>query len=492
MGYTHKVVVVGAGISGLACAYRLKQSGITPLVLEAEDRPGGLIATVRRNGLVFEGGPQFPRFPAVVWTLVRELGLESEFVSGDRKANRYILRDGRLHPAPFSPTGAITTRLVDFKSKFRILTEAFRRSYPPAHEESLAGFIKRKFGSDVLDYLVDPFISTIFFGDPYKMGVESAFPVLAEWERSHGSLVRGAIRARKSRQGDAFYRTPSAPSGPNTNGGRLHVAESLPSFGSFRSGMAMLPERLAEELEENIRYRAGLESVARAVGSNGKTEAGWHLRLSGGEEITTEFLVLAVPAFEGARLLENSAHELRTLLKAIEYEPVCVVSSAYHRSLVSHKLNGFGFMVPRREGLHVFCTFWNSSLFPSHAPEGMVLMTSFAGRGRDESLAEEHYAQMIEAENAKILGVTGAPSDRMVWKYARALPQYNIGHAARVGEIERALRTFPNLYLGGNFLRGRSIGDCVEIAFKVAADLYSRVRGQNIPLISSTLRETAS
>jgi protoporphyrinogen/coproporphyrinogen III oxidase len=487
--------VVGAGISGLACAHRLKQNGIAPLVLEAEDRPGGLIATVRRNGLVFEGGPQFPRFPAPVWTLVRELGLESEFVSGDRKAHRYILRDGRLHPAPFSPASAITTRLVDFKSKFRILTEAFRRSYPPAHEESLAGFIKRKFGSDVLDYLVDPFISTIFFSDPHKMGIESAFPVLAEWERTQGSLIRGAIRARKSRQANLLSRAPSAPTGQNTNGGTLHVAASLPAFGSFKSGMAILPERLAEELEENIRYRAGLESVARTVGSNGKTELGWRLRLSGGEEITTEFLVLAVPAYEGARLLKDSVHELGTLLKGIEYEPVCVVSSAYHRSLVSHRLNGFGFMVPRREGLHAFCTFWNSSLFPSHAPEGMVLMTSFAGRGADESLAalaEEHYAQMIEAENAKILGVTGEPSDRTVWRFARALPQYNVGHAARVGEIERALRTFPNLYLGGNFLRGRSIGDCVEIAFRVAADLHRRVRGQNIQIASSTLKETSS
>jgi oxygen-dependent protoporphyrinogen oxidase len=190
VGYTHKVVVVGAGISGLVCAVRLKQRGIHALVLESENRAGGLIATIRRNGILFEGGPQCPRFPESVWRLVRELGLEREFVAGDKRAKRYILRHGILHPSPFSPTGLLTTRLLGFGSKFRILTEALRRSRPPAHEESLAEFIKRKFDSDVLDNLIDPFISTIFLGDPDRMGMESAFPALVDWERRKGSVVR--------------------------------------------------------------------------------------------------------------------------------------------------------------------------------------------------------------------------------------------------------------------------------------------------------------
>ena len=162
MGHIYKTVVIGGGISGLACAFRLRQLGIQAVVLESSTRPGGIVSTVRRNGFVFEAGPQCPRFAASVWTLVRELNLESEFLAGDPNAKRYILRDGRLHLAPFSAGGALMTRLVGPRSKYRLLSEVLRNSQPPVEEESLAEFVERKFGAEVLDYLVDPFISTVF------------------------------------------------------------------------------------------------------------------------------------------------------------------------------------------------------------------------------------------------------------------------------------------------------------------------------------------
>jgi oxygen-dependent protoporphyrinogen oxidase len=136
--------VIGAGISGLACAFRLRQLGIPVLILEASAKAGGVISTVRRNGFLFEGGPQCPRFPKSVWTLIRELGLQEEFIAGDSRAKRYILRNGELHQAPFSAGGLLTTTLVGFKSKYSLLSEVFRRSDPPAREESLAEFVDRK------------------------------------------------------------------------------------------------------------------------------------------------------------------------------------------------------------------------------------------------------------------------------------------------------------------------------------------------------------
>jgi oxygen-dependent protoporphyrinogen oxidase len=155
---------------------------------------------------------------------------------------------------------------------------------------------------------------------------------------------------------------------------------------------------------------------------------------------------------------------------------MCVVSSAYDRSKVANSLDGFGFMVPRREGLQTICTFWNSSLFPQRAPEDKVLLTSFAR----SATSEEDCAQTVEAENAKTLGITGGPVDRMVWKEPRALPQYNVGHAERVTEIDGVLHTLPSLHVVGNFLRGRSIGDCVEVAIRVAEDLHSHLQGKVI------------
>lgn len=483
MGYTQKVVVIGAGISGLACAYRLKRLGIPCLVLEAQGRAGGLIATIRRNGFLFETGPQFPRFPHSVWQLVHELKLETEFVAGDARAKRYILRNGRLHRAPFSPAGLIGTRLMGLRSKLRILTEVFGSSQPPAGEESLADFVQRKFGAEVLDYLVDPLISTIFFGDARKMGMESAFPALVEWERTQGSLVRGAIRARNSKRSATAEDASPAGAATNHRGDTLRVTDSLPSLGSFRSGMAALPEGLAAELREEIRYSAAIATVEKIPNGGGKTQAFWRIGSSDGEEIIADYLILAVPAYIAAQLLESAAPQLAIQLKDIEYAPVSAVASAYDCSQVANPLDGFGFMVPRREGLETICTFWNSSLFPGRAPDGKVVMTSFAGRGASKNglpMNEEGYAEIIEAENAKTLGIKGPPLDRVVWKDSRALPQYIVGHARRVTEIQSILLTIPNLRIVGNFLRGRSIGDCVDIAFAAAQDLHSRIRSENI------------
>jgi len=483
VAYTYKAAVIGAGLSGLACAYRLKHLGMDPIVFEATERPGGVIATVQRNGFVFEAGPQCPRFPASVWALVKELNLEKEFVYGDPKAKRYILKQGLLHPAPFSPAGLITTQLVDSRSKLRILGEVFGNTCPPDHEESLAEFVRRKFGSEVLEYLVDPVISTVFLGDSREMGMESAFPALVEWERSRGSLVRGAIRGRWSKRRLESESSASAPDHAKTNRASLRVTDALPSLGSFGSGMGTLPLKLSEALSESMKYGVEANSVELVHGENDTSKSGWRIQLSDGEEVAAESLVLAVPAYVAARLLEKSAPQLGALLGKITYAPMCSVSCAYERAQVSHTLDGFGFMAPRREGLHTICTFWNSSLFGGRAPEGKVLMTSFARRDSNEALAassDEECACTIHAENARILGIRGEPVEKMVWRYPRALPQYNVGHAKRVAEIRRLEETLPNLGLVGNYLAGRSIGDCVELASRVAEKLNSRFQELDI------------
>jgi len=360
-----------------------------------------------------------------------------------------------------------------------LLSEVFRNSYPPAGEESLAEFVGRKFDDEVLDYLVDPFISTIFFGDAQKMGMHSAFPALVEWEQSRGSVVRGAIRAYRSKR-DA--NTKSAAEGPSANDsnmkfGGLHVTDALPSLGSFKEGMGTLVECLALKLGEDLRLGAKVKSVTgQNVGDEGKP--GWQICLSSGDEINADAVVVATPAYAAARLLVESVPKLSSLLAAIEHAPMDVVSAAFDRKQVRHPLNGFGFMVPRREGLYTICTFWNSSLFPSHARTGTAVMTSFAARGRDggnlTEMSDDLQVQQVEAENAAVLGITGPPIDRIVWKYPCALPQYNVGHAQRVKEIREALRDLPGLFLAGNYLAGRSIGDCVESGFQAADLLHSR------------------
>jgi oxygen-dependent protoporphyrinogen oxidase len=245
--------------------------------------------------------------------------------------------------------------------------------------------------------------------------------------------------------------------------------------------MAALPEKLAEELRGMIRYEAPVTSIGPRRRDN--STSGWQVSVPGGEQIEAEHLVLAIPAHVASRLLEISAPQLASRLKAIEHAPISTVSLAYERSKVSNSLDGFGFMAPRSEGLNMICTFWNSSLFQGRAPEGTVVITSFAGRARKGTggaLADEACAQTVEAENARILGITGRPLERMVWKDPQALPQYNVGHRQRVAEMYNILHSLPNLHLIGNFLTGRSIGDCVDVASRVAENLHSQLERQSI------------
>lgn len=470
MDYKPRIIVVGAGITGLACAYHLQQFGLPVLVLEASNRAGGLISTISRNGFLFESGPQSPRFPDRLREMISELGLDSEFLPGDPHLSRYIVKGGHLYKAPFSPGSLLTTGLVGLKSKLRILSEPFRFSHPPDSEETVAGFIHRKFGPEILDYLVDPIVSTVFFGDARMMGMQSAFPALVRWERESGSLARGAFAGRKNKKEEKSARNS------NPSGSLFSVSANLPPLGSFRRGMGSLIESLSNRLGENIRFGARIESLLAATG-NSKCESGWKVKLEGGEEIFAEHLMLSVPAYEAARLTEAAASTLSFLLAAIPYSPMVVVSSAYERNAVRHKLDGFGFMVPRREGLNTICSIWNSSLFEGRAPKGMQLLTSYARTdisGGLLAMPDDALARTVEAETEMILGVTGAPVERQIWKYPRALPQYNLGHADRVKAICGALGAFPNLHLAGNYLSGRSIGDCVEAGFRAADFMRSQ------------------
>ena len=336
----------------------------------------------------------------------------------------------------------------------------FGSSRPPDHEETLAEFVERKFGSEILDNVVEPIVRAVFLSDPRHMGMNSALPALVQFEQQHGSIIRGAIRARRSQKRKVTPNESSRPAG-------LHVTDALPSLGSFRSGMAALPARLAAELGESIRYRSEIASVAPVA----EEKAGWRVQLASGEKIETEHVILAVPAYEAAKHLRRAHSRLASRLSAIEYTPACVIGLAYNRSQVGHPLDGFGFMVPRPEGLNTICTFWNSSLFPQRAPADKVVFTSFARNSEDGSAEPQiMLARKIEAEHSRILGISGAPLDRMIWSDARAMPQYAVGHGERMSDLRSDLASIPNLHLIGNYLSGRSIGDCIDVAENAAKE----------------------
>jgi oxygen-dependent protoporphyrinogen oxidase len=256
--------------------------------------------------------------------------------------------------------------------------------------------------------------------------------------------------------------------------------------------MARLPERLAEELGEAIRCGAQAECVSQRKSEKCELRTAWRITLANGEIIDAEQVVFSVPAYEAARMIEGSAPALARELNAIDYAPMSGVSSGYDRSQVKNSLDGFGFMVPRKEGLKTICAFWNSSLFPERAPEGRVLMTSFVRSESDvdcRTFDADTVAQTVEAENAAILGITGQPTVRHVWNHPRALPQYNVGHGKRVAASRDFLPALCGLHLAGNYLKGRSIGDCVELAFQVADNVDRQLRETNSQPVARSSEE---
>ena len=441
------VVVIGGGISGLACAYRLQQAGIPVRVLEAGSRPGGVIATREKDGFRFELGPQSFLSTEPLLGLIDALGLKGQLVHANPRAPRYILAGGRLVLAPIAPPSLLTTPLFSARTKWRLFTEILRRTRPPAGDESIAAFVRRKFGDEVLKRLVAPFVSGIYAGDPERLSLRAAFPKLHEFEEQYGSVLRGAMKSRP--------------------------AKSTPRSGlcSFRDGMGTLPKAIAARLGSALLLETSVSSLRHGK-ANGKP---WFevdiTRHNHHEMLAANAVVMATPTDVTSQILHDLSDRFSPLFSRIEYAPVAVVSACYRREQIQQLREGFGFLVPRDEKLRVLGTVFNSSLFAGRAPEGMVCFTSFAGGAMDTKfceLSDEEIAETICGEVARVLGITGKPAMTNLHRYSRALPQYNLGHSQVVKSLEALTAAMPGLFLVGNYLTGPSIGACVEQAFRTA------------------------
>jgi protoporphyrinogen/coproporphyrinogen III oxidase len=446
----YPAIVIGGGISGLVCAYQLQQAGIPVRLLEAGGRPGGVIATVERDGYLFDLGPQSFLSTEPLLALIDALGLNDQLLHADPRAPRYILVGGRLVPAPLAPPSLLKTRLFSAGTKWRLLTEIFRHTQPPDEDESIAAFVRRKFGAELLERLVGPFVSGIYAGDPEKLSLRAAFPKIHEFERQYGSVVRGAMKSRPAKG------TPRA------------------GLCSFREGMATLPRALSARLGDSLLLETSVTGLQRGT-ENGKPGFAVSIvRDKQHETLAASAVVLATPANIASLLVLDLCDELAPVFSRIEYAPVAVVSTCYRREQFPRPPDGFGFLVPRSEGLHVLGTVFNSSLFAGRAPEGIACLTSFAGGATDPKfceLSDEDLSRTVCAEVSRVLGISGEPVVTNLRRYAQALPQYNLGHTQTIESLEKLATTMPELFLAGNYLSGPSIGACVEQATRTAQEV---------------------
>lgn len=454
-----EALVVGAGISGLATAFALQKAGIDTRVVEAAARPGGLIRSVRRDGYLVECGPQSFSGNSSLTFICRELEILDRRVLSDSKAPRFVLIDGSLQNVPMGP-GLLASALMGGGTRSAILRDIFGNSTAPDSDESVASFTRRKFSPMLLDRLVGPFVSGIYAGDPEKLSLRAAFPILHEAEIASGSVLRGMLKVMKKRKAT-----------------RGSLPREKATLQTFRDGNETLVRALAEKLSE--RLSLGTEVVSAQPLDPGREPTTPRFRvvlrvLSGEEILEAERLVLAVPTDVAGRLLApvNSAFESQ--LCTVDYSGVAVVSLGYRKEDVGHSLAGFGFLVPRSSGLSVLGTVWNSSLFPGRAPEGHVLLTSFVGGATNPGaiqLSADQLVAQVHREIAPLLQLRKEPVFSHVTIWPRALPQYNLGHTLRLAAIDECRAAYPGLYFAGNYLNGPAIGTCVEQALKVADEI---------------------
>ena len=453
-------IIIGAGISGLSAAYYLKQSGHNVLVLERGDRVGGVIQSVEADGFLLERGPNSVRGTHEFLDLVDVLQLNEQLVTANPKSPAYVYFNQMLHAVPMNPMALVKTKLLSTQAKLRLLREPFIKARREADEESLASFVRRRLGGEVMERLVAPFVSGVYAGDPERLSVQASFARLAELEASGGSIFKGAIKAARAAKGNKNKPTRSL---------RLY------RLCSFRNGLQTLTDALAQAIGKNLWTEAHIRSLSQE--SNLKFEI--VLERDGDlATLQTRSLVIATPAYTAAQLLEPLAPELSTSLAEIPYTTIAAVPLAYRVSQLARASDGlgdgFGFLAPRGQGLRTLGSIWNTSLFPHRAPDGFVLTNNFVGGETDREavqLRDDELTSIVHRDLQTVLGITGEPHRLPVTRWPQAIPQYNLGHAARVATIEAALAKRPGLRLAGNYLRGIALGDLIRQGKELAASI---------------------
>ncbi len=441
------VIVVGGGIAGLAIAREIRRRDGSVLLLEASDRLGGYVRSELVDGALVEHGPQgfLGERPGVL-DVIEELGLsESLLPAADAASRRYILRDGRLLALPMSPPAFLLSPLLSPGGRLRVLAEPWAKS-APNRPESVHEFAARRIGREAADVLVDAMVTGIFAGDPKALSVEACFPKMPAMEREYGGLFR-ALRAKKKAGASAF-------------GKRLH---------SFRGGMEDLVRALKSELNGCVRTGAPIDEIGRGG-------AAWEVRLGGGERIDAASLVVAAPARAAAGWLDAIDADLGPLLREVRSAPVAVVGLVLSREQVEHPLDGYGFLVPGGRFPILGCLF-ESTVFPGRAPAGNVLLRVMVGGSRNPEAALRPPEAVVESAVAAlqpILGIEGEPVATRCVVHADAIPQYDVGHPARLRRIETNLAALPGLQLAGASYRGVSVNSLVGEAGAVAERALGR------------------
>lgn len=489
-----KVVVVGGGIAGLSAAHRLTESGHPGLevtLLESSDRFGGTIRTVERDGCLVELGPDsFLASKPWLSDLAGRLGVADRIIPTARTHRRsHVVHRGKLHPLPdgflmMAPTRLwpmVGTSLFSWKGKARCALDLVLPRGTATGDESLGAFVRRRFGGEVLERVVQPLIGGIYAGDPDTLSLKATIPRFFEMEQRHRSVIKAMVAQRrvaaKQQRGRSTGSGASTGSGgPAGNEAAKRRAVSTGSgarygeLASFDRGMETIVQALLRQLPTDALHTQA--EVTRLT----RDGSGWNLSCGDGRHFVADGVILAVPSRHAAELLRGTDGDLYEELGAIPHASSAVMNLAYRRSDVPHPLDCFGFVVPAVEDRKIIACTFSSVKFPNRAPKGLVLLRVFLGGMLQQELlksGDEILLRIVRGELRDLMGIENEPLHTELARYPDAMPQYLIGHGRRVERIESLLGRHPGLALAGNAYGGVGLPDCVRSGEQAAVRLLN-------------------
>jgi oxygen-dependent protoporphyrinogen oxidase len=454
-----KIAIIGGGISGLAAAYTLEKARLagSPLeyrLFEASPRLGGVLLTQHVEGCVVEAGPDsFLTGKSWAIDFCREIGLGDQLItSNDAERKTYIYLKGRLVPMPDGLAFMVPTKispiafspLFSLNTKLRMAREWFL-SAPAAqnggtgdepNDESVANFIARHYGHEMVDRLADPLLSGVYGGSASQLSVQAVLPRFVEMEAKFGSLGKGMVAARKN-----ALRSPSRP-----------------IFTSLRAGMQQIADAVAANIPpSSVHTTTPIDSLHH--------EDGQWIASIGSESERFDAVILAVPANAATSMLQTSFPDLAQDLREIPYSSSVTVAMGFGQTRLASLPRGFGFLVPRSEGKNIMAVTFVHQKFPGRAPVRMGLLRCFLGGDRNDqilTLDETAIQKIVREELRQTLHVDAEPRFTRIFKWKNAMAQYTVGHARRVENIQRLAAQLPSFALAGNAYSGIGVPDCIR------------------------------
>ena len=447
-----QVLVIGGGISGLATAWWLAEGGIQVELWEAASRLGGKIRSHRSSGYLTEDSAGIlMNYRTEVDRLVEQAGLTSHKQSRGADLRRYVVHHGKLHPVPMQIPAMLLSPLWGLAGKLRMASEIVV-AHGGHERETVAEFIRRRLGPEILDKVMDPYVAGTLASDPEQANAWSVLPRLTRLEQRYGSLTMGMLvnrllHKRRANRAEAF---------------------------SFNGGMERLVHSLANH--PNIAVRKGFKALC--VEPAGR---GWQVSAAtaNGEALRrVDGLVLALPSGAAARLLAPLDQGLADLLRPIEYASLTVLHLGFRKNRVRHPLDGTGFLTPRQEKISFNGNLWMSSLFDGRAPAGHALLTTYIGGARHPSLCalpDEKLVSKAMGDLRRLIGVMGDPDYVRVVRHSAALPLYHGHYFERTRAIESGVGLHTSLHLAGNYLHGVSMRDRIVQGERIAAHMLEQM-----------------